>query len=79
MQWIIRMSLHAAVLYFAGDEEAAIGAEEPELQTPQEWSPLSWSRAANDDPVVLEAHEPEPLPVFHSGDSGFAWTPSKVS
>lgn len=73
------MSLHAAVLHFAGDEEAAAGAEEPELQTPQEWSPLSWSRAANDDPVVLESYEPEPMPVFHSGDSGFAWTPSKAS
>ncbi|MDX2011848.1 MAG: hypothetical protein SFW67_16765 [Myxococcaceae bacterium] len=72
------MSLHAAVLTFAGDDEAAAAVAEPQLPGPEAWSPMAWARgdAANDD-VLLEA-VPEPLPTFHSTDSGLAWQPLKV-
>jgi hypothetical protein len=72
------MSLHAAVLSFAGDEEGAATLAEPALPGPEEWSPTAWARspAVNDD-VLLEAVA-EPLPTFHSTDSGLGWQPLKA-
>ncbi|MCA2980636.1 MAG: hypothetical protein INH41_14345 [Myxococcaceae bacterium] len=69
------MSLHAAVLLFAGDREAAAALSPPTALRVETWSLLPWARArpANDD-VLLEA-SPEPLPTFHSTDSGLAWMP----
>jgi hypothetical protein len=72
------MSLHAAVLTFAGDEEGAQTLAEPPVPGWHDWSPMAWARsgAANDD-VLLEAAV-EPLPTFHSTDSGLAWQPLKA-
>jgi hypothetical protein len=72
------MSLHAAVLTFAGDDEGARAMAEPELPGPEDWSPMAWARsaAANDD-LLLEA-APEPVPTFHSTDSGPGWQPRSL-
>ncbi len=51
---------------------------EPELPGPEDWSPMAWARsaAANDD-LLLEA-APEPVPTFHSTDSGPGWQPRSL-
>lgn len=63
------MSLHAAILSLAGDEETAASFEEPPVKSVTEWSPIQWNRVsvANDD-VLLEA-----TPEFHSTDSALPW------
>lgn len=71
------MSLLAAVLHFAGDDETAEQHEALVLVDPTEWTPERWSRAANDnDDVLIPAVE---QPEFHSGDSGIGWSPRKAS
>lgn len=78
MQFTPAMSLLAAVLHFAGDEETAAAFEEPVFVDPTEWTPSYWSRkAANDDgsDVLIPAREAY---EFHSTDSGLAWSPKRV-
>jgi len=70
------MSLLAAVLHFAGDDETAEQHEALVLVDPTEWTPERWSRAANDNDVLIHSSEEF---EFHSGDSGLAWAPQKAS
>ncbi len=75
MHELERMSLLAAVLHFAGDEENAATHEEPVLVDPTEWTPAHWSRSAANDDVLIPAVEDY---EFHSTDSGIGWSPRRA-